>query len=82
MIGTSFSVTDAIRPMPAQEDKASQNCYDDTNDHWINAEGAVERSTDRVGLYHVAEKAECQRNQDRKDNRKYFAERTFVSARM
>lgn len=41
----------------AQEDKASQNCYDDTNDHWINAEGAVERSTDRVGLYHVAEKA-------------------------
>ena len=64
----------------AQEDKASQNCYDDTNDHWINAEGAVERSTDRVGLYHVAEKAECQRNQDRKDNRKYFAERTFVSS--
>ena len=63
----------------AQEDKASQDSDDDTNDPGRNAERALEGRTDRVGLYHVAEQTEGDRDQNRKNNSQDLTKGALVS---
>ena len=62
-----------------QENKASQNCYNDTYINWIDTKCAFKCSTNGVCLYHVSEETKSQCDQNCEDSSQNFTKCAFVS---
>ena len=77
MIGTNFSVTDASRLSPSEENKSADDHKDNSDDPGRNTKCCFAGRSDRVGLYHTSEEAKRKCNRDCEEACKKFAERTF-----
>ena len=74
MTGTSFSVTEAMRPYAAQEDERRDQRAGNADHDRRDAECGLERRADRVGLHHIAGEAERKDNREREKAREELAE--------